>query len=72
MLPIRVAFPRPSLAYFFLPSTERMPDSVLIASFVESLSVYDATVVKEAFKEVKVVFYTSCRSFIAYSILFKG
>lgn len=45
ILPVKVAFP--SLCAMLLPNASSLPDEVLIQSFVDSLSCYDANIVKD-------------------------
>lgn len=51
ILPVKVAFP--SLCAMLLPNASSLPDEVLIQSFVDSLSCYDANIVKDALLMVK-------------------
>lgn len=49
VLPVRVAFP--TLAHCLIGSNIRIPDEVMLTSFMDSLSTHDAAVLKTAFEE---------------------
>ena len=60
VLPVRVAFP--TLAHCFLGSNIRIPDNVMVTSFMDSLSVHDAALVKSSFEEVSSGFTAETRA----------
>ena len=64
LLPVRVAFP--TLEHCFIGPNVKIPDDVMLKSFIDSLSVHDATVLKIAFEELSSEFTTeTCAGLIS-------
>ncbi len=66
ILPVKVAFP--TLAAMILPNAGCLPEEILIESFIDSLSLLDASVLRDAMRAVTAgakSFPTSTRSLIA-------
>jgi hypothetical protein len=51
VLPVRIAFP--TLAAILLPKFGDLPDHVMVDSFIGTLSAYDASVVRSAYRKVE-------------------
>ena len=60
VLPVRIAFP--TLVQCFLGTHTSIPDSTMLSSFSNSLSVYDAAILKAAFDELASGFTSKTRS----------